>query len=94
MFPGALPKSEVPRGRSSEPEEFGSLPDAVDRIMGLMKSNGLNDEAEEAIVRGRATEALRDRGAYRTALPAQGRWVLAEQIIPGHRHPLTGEVNR
>lgn len=86
-----LPKREMPKGRASEPEEFGSLSDAVNRVMSLMKSNGLSDEAEEAIVRGRTTEALRDRGAYRTALPAQGRWVLAEQIIPGRKHPLTGE---
>ena len=48
--------------------------------MQLMESNGLSDEAEKVIVQGRATEALRDRGAYRTALPARGRWVLAEVV--------------
>jgi len=84
---------EAPKGRASEPEEFNGLSDAVNQIMALMKGNGLSDEVEEAIVRGRATEALRDRGSYRTALPAQGRWVLAERIIPGRAHPVTGEVS-
>jgi hypothetical protein len=93
-FPGSYPNAQGTRGRASQPEEVDGLTQAVDRIMALMKGNGLNNEAEEAIVRGRATEALRDRGAYRTALPARGRWVLAEQITPGLRHPLTGEVDR
>jgi len=78
-FPGDFPAAGE-RGRASHPEEVEGLAQTVDRIMGLMRSNGLADDAEEAIVRGRATEALRDRGAYRTTLPARGRWVLAEKI--------------
>jgi hypothetical protein len=79
-FPGDHPDAKGTPGRASQPEEIDGLMQAVDRIVGLMRSNGLTDEAEETIVRGRAAEALRDRDAYRTALPARGRWVLAEKI--------------
>lgn len=79
-FPGNLPKADGEPSRASAKEEITGLAPTVDRIMALMRSNGLADEEEAVIVRGRATEALRDRGAYRTALPAQGRWVLAERI--------------
>lgn len=78
--PGSLPQAQGTPGRASGKEEIEGLMGAVDRIMQLMRSNGLADEAEAVIVQGKATEALRDRGAYRTALPARGRWVLAEVV--------------
>lgn len=78
-FPGEHTVHKTP-GRASSPEEIEGLGAAVDRIMQIMQGNGLADETETVIVRGRATEALRDRGAYRTALPTRGRWVLAELI--------------
>lgn len=79
-FPGGPNPAKGAPGRASAKEEAEGLSAAVDRIMQLMEGNGLSDEAEKVIVRGRATEALRDRGAYRTALPARGRWVLAEVV--------------
>jgi hypothetical protein len=79
-FPGSLPQAHSTPGRASAKEEVEGLMAAVDRIMQIMKGNGLSDETQTVIVRGKATEALRDHGAYRTALPAQGRWVLAETV--------------
>jgi len=52
----------------------------------------VDDESEKAIIRGKATEALL-RGSYRTALPTPGRWLLAEKVVPGRTHPVTGEVS-
>lgn len=84
-FPGNHPGSTGTPSRASAKEEFGDVLAAVDRIMEIMTGNGVTDEAEKIIIRGKATEALSGLGAYRTALPVRGRWVLAERIKEGNR---------
>lgn len=79
-FPPGHPPTSKTSGRASQKEEIEGVGPTVDRIMQLMRSNGLASEAEAAIVRHKALEALSERGAYRTALPAFGRYVLAEKI--------------
>lgn len=62
------------------PVEFDGVVGAVDEIMRHMKDRGLSDEIETTIIRGKATEALKEHGAYRTPLPVRGCWVLAEVV--------------
>jgi len=86
------PSDPLPVGLAHPGREVEGITPAVDQIMEVFEQHGVDDESEKAIIRGKATEALL-RGSYRTALPTPGRWLLAEKVVPGRTHPVTGEVS-
>lgn len=87
---------------TSEPEMIEGLIPAIDRVMELLKPGGITSEEDVIRVKAIVLGGLSEREgqgsyhtAYRTVAAGHPRMmhVLAEAVIPGRRHPITGEVD-
>ena len=87
---------------TGEPEVVEGLIPAIDRVMELLKPGGITSEEDVIRVKAIVLEGLSAREGqgsyhtgYRTVTKGHPRMmhVLAEAVIPGRKHPVTGEVD-
>lgn len=87
---------------TSEPEVIEGIIPAIDRVMELLVPGGITSEEDVIRVKAIVLDGLSTREgqgsyhtAYRTTVAGYPRMmhVLAEAVIPGRKHPITGEVD-
>lgn len=100
-FPGSLPKNLATGTESvaSPKQRVTGVTAAVNAMMRIMQQHGvirdvMSTEGDAAKLREQAFRALTGRGSYRGPLPIRNKYLLAERVVPGRVHPITGEVAR
>lgn len=100
-FPGALPESMTTGTASvaSPKQRVTGVTAAVNAMMRIFQDHGvvhdaMSMEGTAGQLREQAFRILTGRGNYRTSLPVRNKYLLAEMVIPGRVHPITGEIAR